>query len=109
MGFAFASEALGIRGHVASEGLESGVWHHLAGTWDGVPDIEHVRLYIDGQLADHDCTNTGSTSFGPQDELRFGAATQFTPFYLTGYLDDVVFYDRVLTETEIESLFRRTD
>ncbi len=76
-------------------------WHHVLGTYDG----SNLKVYIDGVLED---THAGSGSLpiaiGP---LRIGADYQTTPAnFFNGLIDEVRVYNRALTASEIQDLYR---
>lgn len=77
--------------------LNDGKWHHVFLNYrSGVSNGSSI--YIDGKKA-IDCSITGSqgtTTF----MLGDGNASQ----YITGRIDDARFYDRVLTDSEIQAL-----
>jgi hypothetical protein len=83
-----------------------GAWLHIAAMWDGA--TQEVRLYIDGQLAaagrnpDYPIAALRSTV----SYLQFGSfngmtndPTRTKP--LTGQLDEIRIWDRILTESEL--------
>jgi trimeric autotransporter adhesin len=73
-------------------------WHHCVYTYDG-----HLhRFYVDGKQTTQ---STAKPQTGIPHILMFGNYPSGDQF-LRGSLDDVRIYDRVLTETEIEKLFK---
>jgi hypothetical protein len=80
--------------------VNDGQWHHMALTFQtGGTTV----LYVDGQMQD---SGTAPTfSFGANDPLRFGTMTDgfWTP--LNGQLDEVQIYNRVLSASEIQSIY----
>lgn len=85
-------------GFEADTVLSTGVWHHVAGTWDGA----EVRLYVDGVM-DHASPFSRSAPIGTDNRTLYlggrSGADQFD-----GTLDDVRLYRRALCPDEIESL-----
>ncbi len=79
-------------------GSFNGVWHHLAGTYDGT----NLKLYIDGKLeATAAYTGSiGSSSFS----VNIGRNAQTGQFY-KGVIDDVRIYNRTLTGDEIAKIY----
>jgi len=76
-------------------------WRHLAMTYNGSTRI----LYVDGIAA---ATNTDGpiTNSTSGDRLSIGSAPADSTFRpVQGDIDDVRMYDRVLTPTEIQTLF----
>ena len=84
-----------------------GTWHHIVGTWDGVPDPEHVVLYIDGkEILSERCSSEPLPGPRQPNDMRFGAPSNDLSQYLFGELDDIRIYNRVLSEAEIQALFQ---
>ncbi|MGE5186589.1 MAG: LamG domain-containing protein [Acidobacteriota bacterium] len=77
-----------------------GVWQHVAITWDG----SLKRIYVDGSLAeslaDPDPVQWDATSPMIGCDYGGGALGYFYP----GAIDDVVVYDRALSDAEIAQL-----
>ena len=89
--------------------LNDGLWHHAVGVYDGALSSDNVKLYIDGVLqssADDNTYNIGSLNI-----LAFGANVKWTGEsyypndYFTGSIDDVMIWDRPLTQSEITQLY----
>jgi hypothetical protein len=75
-----------------------GEWHHVAATYDG----DTMQLYHDGELA-ADTTGAGilldqsrSLTIGARSDAGGAAGA-----YFNGSIDDVRFYDKVLTQDEV--------
>ena len=89
--------------------LSAGVWHHVAGTYDGAI----VRLYIDGHPWGIPLKHTGAISPLPSDSfVAIGSEDGRTHFsdcigsrYFTGLIDEVRIYGRALSATEIKNIF----
>jgi hypothetical protein len=82
--------------------LVLGTWHHLALTWDGATKIG----YLGGEIAA--TTRPSAIPSSPAKGIVLGkdaANSLFVTF--AGALDQVVFYKRVLTASEIWQLSRR--
>ena len=75
----------------------AGAWHHIAYTLSGTTNT----LYIDGVAT----TATAATDAGLPTAALAGATTSLTE-RLTGSLDDVRIYNRVLSATEIATMAR---
>ncbi|KHD07130.1 hypothetical protein PN36_28030 [Candidatus Thiomargarita nelsonii] len=104
--FGVGNQAYNFRIVITAE-MTSGQWHHVTGTWDG----PSLALYIDGQLAQTDVCGWG-TEFGQPQNMRIGTPSGGdTPnsYFLNGQLDDVRFYNRVLSECEIKTLYTGED
>ncbi len=75
-----------------------GEWHHLAVTREGT----ECRLYIDGDLIDSNSRWAGDLS-NPAD-LSFGSKDTGDDDHFEGDLDDIRFYNRALSQQEINDL-----
>lgn len=80
--------------------VNDGAWHHVAAASDGT-GTGAIRLYVDG-VPD---TISGQLSqiidTGDTDDVTIG---KYGVTYLTGVVDDVRIYDRVLNDEEIAAL-----
>jgi hypothetical protein len=61
----------GCRNDIAlfSNPVTPGVWHHLAGTWDGIS----MKFYVDGNLVGSFLPPIGAHTFDPFDRMLIGA------------------------------------
>ncbi len=73
-----------------------GVWHHVAGTYDG----SNVKLYIDGVLQTT-VAYAGSIASSAATSVRIGSDS--ADFY-QGAIDDVHIYGRALNDVEMSQL-----
>ncbi len=82
----------------------TGVWHHIMMTYDG-EDTQRLKLFLDGhmyldmhqehQIKGGDDDDNGKTYIGK------GADDNY---FLDGKLDELVIYDRTVTDAEVRSL-----
>jgi len=79
--------------------INDGNWHHLCMTYDGTT----LKLYVDGVSASS-TTKSGPWNNGTSN-IGIGARAGGTGFF-TGSLDDVAFFNRLLSTTEVASIFR---
>jgi two-component sensor histidine kinase len=80
-------------------------WHHLLIT----NDYNYGSLYIDGKL-ELRIQKKYKTTFLETDSVMLGStANKKNSRYFNGSIDDVEFYDRVLTEQEIQALYEAPD
>ena len=87
-------------GHVVSpKMLTLGTWHHLAMTWSGTT----VTGYFDG-VQDATAQIAGAPATSTMPFMLGGIADSYP---LTGAIDQVVYYRRVLTQAEITHLAAR--
>lgn len=96
-----------------SGALASGVWSHIALSYDG--DRDFARLYVDGVLADFNTV----ANFAPNlvNDLQFGrsspcgngydinGSSSVNPFF--GYMDDIKLYDYVMNSEQIAALAQK--
>jgi PKD repeat protein len=85
---------------------EYGNWNHLV----VIRDETYIRLYINGQLIEinnNSATNHQSAFYGEPTRAIIGGRSdlQYDCFF-KGAIDDFRYYDRVLTEKEINELHR---
>jgi hypothetical protein len=90
--------------------LTPGVWHHIAGTFDGAK----LRLYVDGQLWGSPLPHTGKkispmlansfVAIGSEDG-RTGFPDCIGSRYFNGLIDEVCIYNRALSEDEIATIY----
>lgn len=85
----------GVKIRVAAE---NETWYHIVYT-SNTKDNE-LKLYVDGELVDEG--NSGTTPEN-MDERRIGS--EHDGRYLTGMIDNVRIYDRILDEKEVEQNF----
>ncbi|MDT8300211.1 MAG: LamG domain-containing protein [Sedimentisphaerales bacterium] len=75
--------------------ITGGVWHHFAGTYDGAEG----RIYIDGVL---DATTEASGQINIETEnFWIGNNSQNPDRFLHGMMDEVMLYNRALSELEV--------
>jgi hypothetical protein len=79
-------------------------WHHIVGTYDG----SNVNLYVDGSLIDSDPL-TGNIRDSASDLYIACRGDYFTTPYVSydGLMDEVAMWDRALSTTEIEKIYKR--
>ena len=88
--------------------LNDGVWHHVAGTWDGTS----AKIYVDGILRDTQTSasmgasldgNTRKVRIGTDDRFAVGTGDRFFP----GQIDEVRFWDTPLNISDIQNWMNR--
>jgi hypothetical protein len=91
-----------------------GTWTHVCATWDGMDAqkvgtmLSGVRLYLDADVIApdyaEDANRTAPASDGPYP-LRIGSGYEVgTDYTYRGLIDDVLLFDRVLDESQIEAV-----
>ncbi len=78
--------------------IADGNWHHIVVSKNG----SEIKLYTD--LQEEFVGNYTSSIFQSQQNLFFGTQNQTDPYYFTGNLDEVRFYNRALDLNEITNL-----
>ena len=89
--------------------LQTGVWHHVVGVYDGAaaPGVGRVSIYLDGQLQDAHVGADASPGLGltqavlPGQFAALGRRGDQDEFYFSGILDDVALWRRALSPAEI--------
>jgi len=76
--------------------IETGVWYHVAGTYDG----ETLKLYVNGELKDSNTDPSGNLDT-TDAILAIGTWSSLTD-YFQGTIDEVRIYNRSLSPTEIK-------
>ncbi|MHC4111797.1 MAG: LamG-like jellyroll fold domain-containing protein [Planctomycetota bacterium] len=76
-------------------------WYHVA----VVEDSSYRAIYINGSL---DVSDNISESYqgNPPDTIRIGSRAGLAPFYFDGSIDDVIIYDQVLSDQQIQQLYK---
>lgn len=83
------------------EALNDGEWHHLALTYNAAGGRGNLRLYVDGHLS---ATATGIGPVKPSVyPIYIGGAAGGTYSAFSGGVDEVRFWNRALSETEIRT------
>lgn len=77
--------------------VTDGDWHHVAGTYDG----SDFKLYVDGAV---DAEVAPGTKPDNHDNFLFIGGCDIGGYWMTGTIDEVVLYDRALSEKELNEL-----
>ena len=100
----FSQDSIGERGAFGKKIMPSR-WHHLLITYD----YNFGSLYVDGEL-EMKMPKKFATTFLESDSVMIGnTANKKNSRYFNGAVDDIEFYDRVLTEQEIRDLYHAPD
>ena len=89
----------------SSEELENGKWYHVVGVFE--PN-NSVRLYINGALVASDLVSISGTHCDPTINVNLGTPNLEGGNYFDGALDEVMIFDRVLSDAEIAILSGRS-
>jgi hypothetical protein len=79
--------------------VNDGVWHHIAYVYDQ-SNTGYIRIYIDGASSGFQ-TNSGEWSWPPGQQIELGLSHDGYWFGFEGALDEVRFYNRVLSPAEV--------
>jgi len=83
--------------------ITDGKWHYIVGVRDAGTDKNY--LYVDGKLEGmQDSPNYGG-HFSSDMPITMGAYNEPVDYYFDGTLDEVVLYNRVLSQNELKSYF----
>ena len=88
----------------AGTSVWNGQFHHVAGVYDGAK----VHLYVDGAEVGSGTSITGTISYGTTAEngdLLIGRVFASSGFNFVGSIDEMTFYNRGLTASEIQGIF----
>jgi hypothetical protein len=90
--------------------VNDGRWHHVGFTYDGSHTAAGVVLYIDGKQTDKTINNNVDPGLLGDYGFKIGVLTGFggLPFaYMNGSMDDIRLYGRMVTATEMNTLYRQ--
>lgn len=79
--------------------IPSGEWHHLAATYDGAA----IRVYLDGELEGAKSIRGRIDDSAEYDLIIGGAYSDSSSWRAAGAIDDVIIYDKALSQSEIAS------
>ena len=84
--------------------VDLGVWYHVALVFNGaLPSAQRVQLWINGQL-DTTASETSAAIPDYPSNFRLGNTHSGATYWFAGRLDDVRFYRRALTASEVIGL-----
>lgn len=83
----------------SSTTIQTNVWYHVAGTWDGT----ELKMYVNGVLENTNPVQnlTRGQSGNPLD---IGYQPSFGGRFFNGLIDEAEIFDRALSELEIQSI-----
>jgi hypothetical protein len=92
----------------AANAISMGVWRHVVVTWDGTTTATNVLMYVDGAPVGSYASTINASGNRVSDagaNLYLGNEASGART-LDGALDDVRVYNRVLSPTEIQAVYR---
>jgi len=78
-------------------------WNNVSVIWDGTTTSNAVKLYVNGSLEAEGTSDTSSASIGAYTTFGIGGVNGGG--YAEGKLDQVRIFNRVITATEVETLY----
>jgi hypothetical protein len=105
IGFAGVHDGNNLRRYTSMYTMNA--WTHVAITWDGVRMATGASIYIGGALATIDGTSTAAQGAHGDDTMRdlfIGGGGQGSNYNLSGTIDELRIYNRVLSQLEIAQL-----
>ncbi len=84
--------------------INDGDWHHIIVSWD--KSSTNMNIYIDNGASE--ATTTHSLSITYNASSRFQIGSRHDQMEITGNIDEVLLYNRVLTSDERASLYNLT-
>jgi hypothetical protein len=99
-----ADSTASIHGTVStSASMTINAWHHVVLTMNNASDSNTVNMYLDGQ---HVVTNYAAPHrYVAATPTYVGKTNLSSPDYFKGTMDDVRIYNRVLSASEVQSLY----
>ncbi|MFC1570729.1 LamG-like jellyroll fold domain-containing protein, partial [Candidatus Omnitrophota bacterium] len=87
-------------------GLRDNEWRHFVYTWDGTTEADKVQIYMNGEPFYSTTAAVLQTIPADHDLIVGKWSTISTPGQFIGTLDEISVWDKALTPTEIEALYR---
>jgi len=88
--------------------MSTGVWHHVAVTYDGSQTAAGAHIYLDGASAGQapvsDTLSLDASALNNND-LLIGDQNSSSHNYFNGLIDEVRVYNRVLSAAEVQQLY----
>ncbi|MBC7925218.1 MAG: PQQ-dependent sugar dehydrogenase, partial [Bryobacteraceae bacterium] len=97
-----SSTALNVR---QDNMLTTGQWQHVLLTWNGNSDLASVKIYRNGVQQTGTYGTAGSGTKNNDASLTMYIGAENGAYGINGSMDDVRFYNRVLTNTDAFELF----
>ncbi|MBI5361379.1 MAG: DUF2341 domain-containing protein, partial [Planctomycetes bacterium] len=89
--------------------LNAGAWYNIAATYDGSKTLAGMKLYINGVLQNNSSGNFGTLSTSYDDwSIGVGRGGAGVSSYFNGIIDEAVVYNRELSASEVQAIYRTT-
>ncbi|MBU0713264.1 hypothetical protein KJ762_01980 [bacterium] len=85
---------------ISSSTITYNKWHFISGTYDG----NEIKLFIDGSL-DNSMSFSNTILYDNSRSLSIGSDYYENTHWAGGKIDDILIYNRALSESEIDSLY----
>lgn len=93
--------------------LQTGVWHHVVGVYDGAAGttVGQAMIFLDGHIVDIHAGDDNSIGYGLTNVVRQGQAAAIgrngtiPNCYFSGDVDDVAIWNRSLSPAEIRQIY----
>ncbi len=101
--FALAGQKPGKLTYLAaSRAFQTGLWYHVAGTYDG----KEQRIYVDGRLERKSAEQSGDIAYPPKAAFVLGAYKDDDENYpMVGRVESAAVWGRALGEAELRARF----
>ncbi len=86
----------------SSVSVDDGKWHFVTGTWDGT----NIKVFVDGVQSGGSTAFSGILKQGQSNDAYIGMIETGLPGFFPGSIDDVRIYNRALTASEIQALYK---
>tara|TARA_R100000664_G_scaffold8732_1_gene14407 strand:- start:92 stop:904 length:813 start_codon:yes stop_codon:yes gene_type:complete len=85
--------------------LTNNTWHHIVGVWEDANQA-NWKIYIDGSVVATTATGTGGiNAYNAANSAYIGKRFTTSPRYMDGKLDEIGFWDSVLTASEVNAIY----
>jgi hypothetical protein len=87
--------------------ITNSIWNHVTYVWDS---IGYIKIYINGTLVKHVIsgvpTQMASTDYPLYIGRRYNTSFTYNTNWFYGSMDDIRLYNRALSESEIQQLYK---
>lgn len=84
-------------------------WHHVCSQWSGGTTSSTIGISVDGlYMSATDSTNNGGANAADAAYNFYIGRGNSTNFFYTGYIDELMVFNRILTPYEIFDVYNRT-
>lgn len=98
--FQVSDDGSGLDQHLFAQTLANATWKHVVVCWDA--SAHSVEIYVDGSSIGTENTGTHTSIYDSSAPFRIGGTTTN---YTDGVIDEFGYWSRLLTSTEVTSLY----